>query len=89
MLEKLGFKVYVRLFKMSKLGYTCITVPVQLYSTLKAEASRAGCSIPELIRQKLGTSTPVKSTSTNGGGKSPKSSSFLRKGVDRAVSALN
>ena len=61
---------------MPKPGYTCITVPVQLYTVLKAEASKAGCSIPELIRRILGTSTPVKSTSTsirststNGGGK--------------------
>jgi hypothetical protein len=43
--------------RMLKPGYTCITVPVHLYNTLKSEDSRAGCSIPELIRQKLGTST--------------------------------
>gem|GEM_PF-3341543 len=76
---------------MPKPGYTCITVPVQLYNMLKSEASRIGCSIPELIRRKLGTSTffeststPIRSTSTNGGGKSHNLSLFSRKQMPRA-----
>ena len=50
---------------MVKAGYTCITVPIQLYEKLKQASKNLSISIPKLIQQLLETQTTSMGTSTD------------------------
>lgn len=50
---------------MVKAGYTCITVPIQLYEKLKQASKNLSISIPKLIQQLLETQITSMGTSTD------------------------